>query len=234
MAALNRFFDGLFIHADPKLVRLEQTFGRTGEIEIPIHYTGFITPKPSDGCRKQIRQALFRAEEKKLIIASIGGGSVGHELLSAAAEAVEMLVAKGRPYHLQIFTGPYCSESTASQLRKRSSDHITVRTFTDNFVNWLAAADLSISMAGYNTCMNTVAARVPALMFPFGQNREQRLRIATLWPDGNSVFTLTEDDLQAARLPSLIDLQIEKGYRAKEIDISGTAATLEIIEHGCR
>ena len=48
--------------------------------------------------------------------------------------------------------------------------------FTNEFLSFLAAADLSISMAGYNTCMNVLAAGVTALVWPFGQNREQRLR----------------------------------------------------------
>lgn len=227
---LNRYFDGLLIHADPKFIRLEQTFGRIDEIAVPIHYTGFITPIPSTGCRTQIRSMLVKEKEQKLIVASIGGGSVGEELLLAAVNAVEMLAAKGRPYHLQIFTGPYCGESTAFRLRELKQPYISVQTFTDSFVNWLAAADLSISMAGYNTCMNTVAARVPALMYPFSQNREQRLRISTLWPAGTSVITLTKDDLPAPRLSSLIDRQIERGYHAERIDINGAAATVDIIE----
>ena len=139
-------------------------------------------------------------------------------------------MGRGHRYHLQIFTGPYCSESTRRKLEKTELPHVTVETFTDNFTDWLAAADLSISMAGYNTCMNTVAARVPALMYPFRQNREQRLRMATLWPDGTAVTELTEDDLDAARLSSLIERQIGEGYSAADIDINGADATRQIIE----
>jgi predicted glycosyltransferase len=41
---LNTFFDGLLIHADPKVIRLEETFKRLSEITIPQEYTGFICP----------------------------------------------------------------------------------------------------------------------------------------------------------------------------------------------
>ena len=230
VATLNRYFDGLLIHADRQFIKLEQTFGRTGEIKIPVHYTGFITPKPSPDCRSRIRHTLFGDEDQKLIVASIGGGSVGEELLLAAANGVELLVAEGRKYHLQIFTGPYCSKKTARKLKEMETDAITVQTFSETFVDWLAAADLSISMAGYNTCMNTVAARVPALMYPFSRNREQRMRISTLWPDGTSVIELSPEDLTAARLSSLIKSQSERSCGSADIDINGAAATVKIVE----
>jgi predicted glycosyltransferase len=73
----------------------------------------------------------------------------------------------------------------------------------------LAAADLSVSMGGYNTTMNLLAARVPrALIWPFGQNREQRLRMERL--GGTAPFhLLTDGDLApetlAVRVSALLD-----------------------------
>ena len=59
-----------------------------------------------------------------------------------------------------------------------------VSRFTSDFLSYLAAADLSVSMAGYNTCMNVLASRVPSLVWPFAQNREQRLRAEVLQDRG--------------------------------------------------
>jgi predicted glycosyltransferase len=48
-------------------------------------------------------------------------------------------------------------------------------------------------MGGYNTTMNLLAARVPrALIWPFGQNREQELRVGRL--KGRAPFHLLADD----------------------------------------
>jgi predicted glycosyltransferase len=57
---------------------------------------------------------------------------------------------------------------------------ILVSRFTPDFLSYLEAADLSVSMAGYNTCMNILAAKTPAIVWPFSQNREQRLRAERL------------------------------------------------------
>jgi len=72
---LNRQFDALFIHADQKLVRLEETFGRTGDIMIPTVYTGYVARReiiPPDE-RRRFREALGVAEHEKMVLASAGG-----------------------------------------------------------------------------------------------------------------------------------------------------------------
>jgi len=56
----------------------------------------------------------------------------------------------------------------------------TLQPFSSDFLSELMAAALSISMAGYNTCMDLISTRVKALVFPFPQNREQGLRAGKL------------------------------------------------------
>jgi hypothetical protein len=46
---LNRYFHALLVHADPSVVSLDETFRRRAEIEIPLAYTGFVTPRPPEG-----------------------------------------------------------------------------------------------------------------------------------------------------------------------------------------
>jgi predicted glycosyltransferase len=52
--------------------------------------------------------------------------------------------------------------------------------FSPDFLAELLAADLSISMAGYNTCMDLLNTGIKALVYPFRQNREQGLRAGKL------------------------------------------------------
>ena len=167
----NTYFAGILVHADPSIITLNETFSRLDDIHIPLYYTGFVTSAESDCPKKHpqsagIRQKLALAPTDKLIIASIGGGSVGSELLHAAIDACSLLQGSSSA-HLQIFCGPYCGEETYQELLTKNRSHITIDRFTDHFPAWLAAADLSISMAGYNTCMNLVQAGIPALVYPF-------------------------------------------------------------------
>ena len=120
------------------------------------------------------------------LVASAGGGKVGGEVLSAVARAFAYMPEDSR---LQVFTGPFMDDGSFSQLKAFESPTIRVDRFTSDFLSFLDAADLSVSMAGYNTSMNIMAARTPALVWPFAQNREQRLRAERLARLGGSADT---------------------------------------------
>ncbi len=225
---LNEFFDALLVHADPQIVRLESTFGLIDEIRVPLHYTGFITPQPSPGARERIRASICLDSDRKLIVASIGSGSVGSRLLKGVAGAIPFIAGTIK-IHLSLFTGPYCDRATHSELAALQNELITVERFSDEFIDWLAAADLSVSMAGYNTSMNVLAAGVPALMLPFDQNMEQRLRLQKLTAD-HPIRMLQEDDLAPETLARLIAEQLARPRYKTSIDLGGAGKSVAIIE----
>jgi predicted glycosyltransferase len=102
---------------------------------------------------------------------------------------------------------------------------VTVSRFTPDFLSYLAAADLSISMGGYNTCMNILASGVKALVWPYPGDREQGLRARRLQAIG-AVTVLEETDLQADRLAAIIRRRIGAGRRLSQtIDLGGAART---------
>ena len=227
---LNNSFDGLLIHSDPAFIPLEKTFSQTGAISVPFRYTGFISPPPAGQDKgKQLRQKLGLSKNDRLIVASIGGGNVGAELLSAIAEAA--LLLKNMPeLHFHLFTGIYSAPDLQSELKQIHSNNITIHNFSSNFADWLSAADLSISMAGYNTCMNLLSAGIPALMYPFVQNREQRMRVTAL--SKSSVFALLEtDDLVPVNLAEKIKMHLQQHKQQSSVKLNGAAKSCELIEN---
>lgn len=224
---VNAYFAGIFIHADPEIITLNETFSRLSDIQIPLYYTGFVT-KPEAvaqerGDLEPVRKKLALLPADTLIVASIGGGNVGSELLYAAIQAVTLLQGSISA-HLQLFCGPYCDEKTYRTLLDNVQSNITIDRFTDRFPEWLAAADVSISMAGYNTCMNLVQAGVPALVYPFKQNREQRLRAKRL--AGKAPMTiLAETDLAPHLLSQKILQQLATSRFKADINLNGATET---------
>jgi predicted glycosyltransferase len=200
LSALNRYFDGLLIHSDENIITLDETFSRYTEIAVPIFYTGFVTRTASNSKREEIRSSHKLRPEEKLIVASIGGGNVGADLLEAVVEAFRIIVDSG-PFHLQLFSGPYFPEEKYLHIENSLPANASLDRFTDSFPDWLAAADLSISMAGYNTCMNIIQAGIPALVYPFAQNREQEFRARRLQKKA-AIKILSHKDLQTKLLAS--------------------------------
>jgi predicted glycosyltransferase len=226
---LNRYFDALLVHSDPLLLKIDETFSRIRDITIPVVYTGFVTPKPEPGVREKLRKRLGVGEDEIFVVASLGGGKVGEVLLEAVINAFHQLktASHGR---LIIFTGPFMNQDKFDGLKNHSNESVQVRRFTSDFLSYLAAADLSVSMAGYNTCMNILAARVPALVWPFSQNREQLLRAERL-SDIGALRVLNEADLKPSRLVGIMEHALSQPFKSLvDIDLDGAANTAEWLE----
>lgn len=202
-------FDALLVHGDPAVITLDETFGAVDSIPIPLIYTGYITPRPSPHTRAVERKRLGLTQADRLVVVSAGGGKVGDPLMAAAAGAFERLGADPR-LHLHLIVGPYGDADLFQALLDKAGGRLSIERFTERFLELLTAADLSLSMGGYNTCMNLLAARVPrALIWPFAQNREQRLRVERLMGQA-PFFLLADGDLTAERLAERASLLLDQ------------------------
>jgi len=170
LSKLNHTFDLLLIHSDDAFLRLDETFSRVNDIRIPIHYTGFVTRKPTPGGREKIRKKLGMRPGQRLIVASSGGGRTGFGLLKSVTDACRAL-GDSHNIRLAVFTGPFMNNEAFKKISELSSRFISIRRFTKHLLDYLDAADLSISMAGYNTCMDLLVMHVPALIYPTPGNR---------------------------------------------------------------
>jgi len=227
---LNTFFDAVLVHSDSNLIALKETFFRFDEIRIPVIHTGYIAQKPLDNAGSRIRNQLGIKEEDVMIVASAGGGSVGKPILESAIQAFRHLKIEGTPY-LYVYTGPYMAEHEIAYLKGlRKSKRIQIEKFTSDFLSYLTAADISISMAGYNTTMNILAAGVPALVWPFAANREQRLRAERLAQRG-ALKLINDQDLNPHDLAGIMGRTLTGADLKKtDIDLNGAVHTVEWLE----
>jgi len=220
---LNRNFDALLVHSDEKLLRLKETFSRDHEIKIPVVYTGFIAQQADPAGGKILRQALNITSEQKLIVASAGGGRSGYPLLSLVLDACENLSGKLK-FKVEIFTGPFMDHTEFEKLSARATAGIRIQRYTRRFLDYLYAADLSISLAGYNTCMNLLVTRVPALIFPYTRQREQPMRVDKI-KEFLPMEILNLSQVDALRLSECIiqSLDHKKSKEPLSIDMNGAA-----------
>ena len=191
---LNRDFDALLIHSDERLLRLDETFSRIRDIQVPVVYTGFISQQTDPIAGTRLRRKLNIAGQQKLIVASAGGGRSGYKLLNFVLDACELL-RDSLPLRLEAFAGPFMEEQAYEKLVCRSAPGIRIRRYTRRLLDYLYAADLSVSLAGYNTCMNLMVTQVPALVYPYTRQREQPLRINKI-NHFLPMKVLNDDDLQ--------------------------------------
>jgi predicted glycosyltransferase len=221
---VNRYFDLLLIHSDPRFQRLEETFQSVAELTCDLQYTGFVMqPAPP--------RVLPRGGAP-LIVVSIGGGRVGAELLQSAIRA-SALIELSHPHRMLAYSGPFIGEEEWNSAAEAaaSAPSVTLDRFHPYFLDCLAGADLSISMAGYNTCMNIVATGVRALVHAFcgGGNLEQATRAQKLEQMG-AVGVLAASDLAPAVLADRIVRMLNApAPGAMALDTNGVNRTAELL-----
>ncbi|MGD2100392.1 MAG: glycosyltransferase [Desulfobacterales bacterium] len=176
---LHTYFDLLLIHSDDQLLTLDETFSRMNDIQIPVVYTGFVAPKADPAAGLRLRQELGMGPAEKLVVVSAGGGRSGYALLDCILDAYPSM-KQTDSIRIELFAGPFRDPDEFENLAAKAINGIRIRHYTRRFLDYLSAADLSISLAGYNTCMNLIAARVPALVYPYSKQQEQPLRVAKI------------------------------------------------------
>ncbi len=221
---VKQYFDLVLIHSDPRFQRLEETFQSVAALACEVQYTGFVMQPPPP--RRP------RAGKEPLIVVSIGGGRVGAELLECAIQA-SALIEPSYPHRMLAFSGPFVGDDEWRRAAEAAthSPGVTLERYNPRFLECLAGADLSISMAGYNTCMNIVATGVRALVYPFtgGDNEEQTTRAQKLEHLG-AVSVLRPSDLTPAELGRRILRSLSApAPGAAALDTNGVVRTAELL-----
>lgn len=224
LSRLNTFYDAVLVHSDPRLFSLEDTFARAGSIRPPIHYTGYVVRG-----RPVSSQAMHAVEATRAILVSAGGGRVGIDLLVACLEAMRLL--DDEDLRMRLLLGPFVDPADRAALEPLASrdPRTTLCPFSPDFATELRGAALSISMAGYNTCMDLIAARPRALVYPFPQNREQSMRAARLEALGlvQSLTSLAPEDLARAIARAL---SRPAPKELPDLDLGGARTTARLVE----
>ena len=219
-----RLFDLVLVHADPRLVRLSDSFPFEAEIADLVCYTGFVhepsglLPPAGDG------------EDE--VVVSCGGGPVGAELLRAALAARPLSkLAGGACWRLLVGrTHDAATLAALAALAAQAGDGVVVEPARPDFPGLLKRARLSVSQAGYNTVLDILAARVPAVLVPFaeGSETEQRQRAASLASRGVAEVVdpeaLTPESLAAA-----CDRCLTRPPAGLEADLAGATRSAAIL-----
>lgn len=233
LKTLNEYFDMILIHSDPDIVKLEETYSLVPEIIPPLAYTGYVARLEEKMVQNEtvstIKEELRLKRNEKLIVASAGGGKVGGPILLSTVTAFARLNPDAG---LVVFSGPYLDDYTYAELEniaRANSAKILIKRFSTNFVSILNEADGLISMAGYNTTMDILSSGIPALVHPFSQNREQRMRIEKM--SGKiQIETINDDELLPSKLiPKINTLLKAERSKTPSVNILGASASAKLI-----
>ncbi|MDQ2743827.1 MAG: alpha/beta fold hydrolase [Chloroflexota bacterium] len=119
-----------------------------------------------------LRARLGYRQDEKLVIAAVGGTSVGRHLLRKIAAAFPIMKREVPELHLVLVTGPRLADEPFPEM-----PGLEVRAYVHNLYEHLACCDLALVQGGLSTCMELVANRRPFLCFPLQRHFEQRIHV---------------------------------------------------------
>ncbi|MBV8738557.1 MAG: glycosyl transferase [Alphaproteobacteria bacterium] len=210
-------FDAVLVHGDPRLIRLEESFPLASEIADRLVYTGYVAaPEPAT-------RDTGNAGTGEVLV-SAGGGAVGGALMRAALAARRhgcLAVANWR-----ILTGPNLPAAEFAELAADVPQGVIIERYRSDFADMLRRCRVSVSQAGYNTVLDIIGARIPAVLVPFAEEHEteQTLRAERLAACG-VIEMLPAAALSPERLAEAIERVAQRPPSVLELDTAGAHCT---------
>jgi predicted glycosyltransferase len=165
-ALANAHLDVVLMHSDPRVATLEHTFRPPSPLTVPVRYTGFV-----------VNGSAARQRRRHGVVVSAGGGLVGEPLLQAAVAAHRLSwPSTGLP--MRVIAGPLLPPAAWERLRAAADGQpgLELCRSVPDLSAELRAAAASISQCGYNTSLEVVRSRVPALVVPYATEEEDEQR----------------------------------------------------------
>jgi predicted glycosyltransferase len=137
-----------------------------------------------------------------LIVAMAGGGADAYPMMRALLDAVPATLER-QDALLMMITGPFMPANLRRHLQAQAQGlPVRVRMTVSDSLSYIDAADLVVSMAGYNTTMEILRSSKPAILIPrAGPSAEQRMR-ASLFAARGWVHMIDAEDLSPERVAS--------------------------------
>ncbi|MGH7998955.1 MAG: glycosyltransferase family protein [Brasilonema sp.] len=176
--AIEKFYHQLLIVGTPEVFDIAKEYQFPQVIAEKVRYCGYIRRQPGYKSKNNIREELQVSPQERLILVTPGGGEDGYELVDAYLSAIALLPAQ---HHFKslIICGP---EMPAQQQQlvyqaAENNSQVQIGEFTDDLMSYIQAADVVVSMAGYNTVCEILSAGKPAVIVPRCKpSKEQSIR----------------------------------------------------------
>jgi predicted glycosyltransferase len=204
--AIEEFYDRVLVLGQ------QEIFDTAAEYDFPettrsrLKYCGYLGKRSALRPASQVRTEL-RLADQKLVVVTVGGGADGSNVVSMICRAFPDAAAAGDMHFLVCLGAELAPEQRAAvQQFAASNSHFSVLDFTNDMMSYMNAADLVVSMAGYNTVTEVMALNRPGVLIPRTEPvQEQWIRATRLEKHGRFI-TIHPDQLTPALLNRTIKL----------------------------
>jgi predicted glycosyltransferase len=204
-AAVEEFYDLVLVYGDQRVFDVADQYAWGPAAAQLVEYCGYVcAPVVGRNARRIRTRALLAGPQGALVVAMAGGGADAFPMMDALLEGFEQLSAESA-CSLILITGPFMPAAERRQLTTRAHGlPVQVRKSVRDTASYIAAADVVVGMAGYNTTVEILRSGKPAVLVPRdGPSAEQRMR-AGLFADHGWVRVVDPIELSPDRLAATV------------------------------
>jgi predicted glycosyltransferase len=176
-----------------------------------VFYCGYVTNLATANNAHTIRARYLanKSIDTRLIMVMAGGGADAYPMMSAIINALPKILEHQKCV-LAVITGPFMPPELIDDLNRRAAQlPIHMMESVNDSLSHIAAADLVISMAGYNTSVEILRMRKSAILIPrAGPSAEQRTR-AKLFAEKHWLDMIDPDELTPKKLAQRISYHLK-------------------------
>ena len=173
---LDQLYDEIWVYGEQDIYDSAELYRIPEQIHDKIVYTGYIPRKKKrNRVRKKIRRQFRILDDDSLVLVTTGGGGDGFEVLENYISMHDYFPTS-LPFKSLIITGPFMPKKQREKIRSRAKVYgIKTLPFHPRLEELMQAADMVISMGGYNTICEILSQQTPALVIPRETPRKEQL-----------------------------------------------------------
>jgi predicted glycosyltransferase len=172
---LEELYSEIWIYGRRDIYDAVQEYDIPEQVQDKIFFTGYLPRRgvPATVAAKTRKDFCVRTGEK-MIVLTTGGGGDGFKMMDVYLALFEAGPLEG--VRSVLITGPFMPIEQRRELAKRARPlDIKVRPFYPRMEELFGAADLVVSMGGYNTICEILSQGTVSLIIPRDQPRKEQL-----------------------------------------------------------
>lgn len=207
-ATLRQYFDSILILGDPYVFDAAREYRFSSALRRMVRYCGYTRhPAPPAGDVRKLRARLL-GDATRLVLVTPGGGEDGWNLVSSYLDGA----ARRTGVRSVIVSGPEMPDQLRAEIHRRAAaiSNVHVMEFCDEMLPHMAAADVVVSMGGYNTICEILSLGKRAVVVPRAHPvQEQWIRSAKLARSGQ-IRAIHPDHLTPDSMSIAVAMELER------------------------
>jgi predicted glycosyltransferase len=165
--AVATHYDQVLVVGSPEIFDLRHEYAFPPFVASKVRYCGYIAREAGFRPRAQVRATLGVAPCEPLLLVTTGGGEDGYGLVATLFEGLLRTAAHRRP-RTHVVCGPEMPEAQRAAVRALAAPlpQVSVQDFCDDMMSLIAAADVAVTMGGYNTVCELLTCGRRAVVVP--------------------------------------------------------------------